>query len=104
LIRVPVQVRVKGPAASATSCSPLWDSIRDHVLPFPRNKKKQTNKQKNKTKKGKTSATTAALNFYPYSSSPSVHPTKEARLYWFFPYVLIFHLSLLIFHWPSFPN
>ena len=44
------------------------------------------------------------LNFYPYSPSPSVHPTKEARLYWFFPYVLIFHLSLLIFHWPSFPN
>lgn len=28
LIRVPVQVRVKGPAASATKCSPLWDSIK----------------------------------------------------------------------------
>lgn len=50
LIRVPVQVRVKGPAASATSCSPLWDSIRDHVLPFPRNKK--TNK-KTKQKRAK---------------------------------------------------
>lgn len=31
LSRVPVQVRVKGPAASATSCSPLWDSTRDHA-------------------------------------------------------------------------
>ena len=31
LIHVPVQVRVKGPAASATSSSPLWDSTRDHI-------------------------------------------------------------------------
>lgn len=47
LIRVPVQVRVKGPAASATSCSPLWDSIRDHVLPFPPKKTKQNKKKIN---------------------------------------------------------